>query len=62
MFNSELRPYCVLTGISSNLTDAPANQQIHNILAHNSTHAITTALELAGPGSILVRCSLEGDW
>ena len=46
-----LRPYRVTT-----------TQGIHTLMARTPASAISTALELSGPGARLLSCLQEGEW
>ena len=46
--------------ISTKAPRQPIRTQL--LLAWNPAHAISSALELAGPGARLLRCTRTGEW
>lgn len=53
---TEIVPYLVTT-------QAPMQPlRSHQLMARNPSHAISSALELSGPGARVVRCVRQGDW
>ncbi len=53
---AEIVPYLVTT-------QAPRQPlRSHQLMARSPSHAISSALELSGPGARVVRCVRQGDW